>query len=197
VNSDNNRYRALFERSADAILIIDGDRFVDCNQATVDMLRYETKDELLRTHPSELSPEFQPDGRLSFEKANEMMALAASNGNHRFEWDHRRADGEVFPVEVLLDALEQLQRGAIRHVDLLLSDVVMPNMSGPAFAAHFAKLFPRAKVLFSSGHTRDLLSHDGTLIPDIDLLRKPYRKKVLLTRVRELLDQVVDTVDEG
>ncbi len=55
-------YRELFERSADANLIIDGDTFVDCNEATVKMLRYANRDELLQTHRSELSPEFQPDG---------------------------------------------------------------------------------------------------------------------------------------
>ena len=97
-----DRYRTLFEQSADAILIIAGDTFVDCNQATVDMLRYETKRELLETHPSELSPPTQPDGRSSYEKANEMIAIAFEQGSHRFEWDHKRADGEVFPVEVLL-----------------------------------------------------------------------------------------------
>ena len=59
----------------------------------------------MQTHPSELSPEFQPDGRRSFEKANEMMAIAFERGSHRFEWDHVRADGEVFPVEVLLTAV--------------------------------------------------------------------------------------------
>ena len=58
-----SRYRELFERSADAILIIDDDTFVDCNQATVDMLRYRTKDELLQTHPTELSPDLHLDGR--------------------------------------------------------------------------------------------------------------------------------------
>ena len=98
-------YRALFERSADAILIIEGDTFIDCNQATVDMLRYASKDELFRRHPSELSPQFQRDGRDSFEKANEMIKTAFRNGSHRFEWDHVRADGEVFPVEVLLTAV--------------------------------------------------------------------------------------------
>jgi two-component system cell cycle sensor histidine kinase/response regulator CckA len=98
-------YRELFERSADAILMIDGETFVDCNQATVDMLRYKNKAELLQTHPSELSPELQPDGRASFEKANEMMAIAFEKGSHRFEWEHMRADGEVFPVEVLLTAV--------------------------------------------------------------------------------------------
>jgi len=95
-------YRQFFERSADANLIIDGDTFVDCNAATVKMLRYESKEELLQTHPSELSPEFQPDGRSSFEKANELLAVAHAEGSLRFEWFHKRADGEVFPVEVLL-----------------------------------------------------------------------------------------------
>ena len=106
----SDQYRALFEQSADAILIIDGETFVDCNQATVDMLRYETREELLRTHPSELSPPVQPDGRESFEKANEMITQAFEKGSHRFEWDHRRADGEVFPVEVLLTVVPQGER---------------------------------------------------------------------------------------
>ncbi len=100
----NEPYRELFERSADAILIIKNGRFVDCNQATVDMLRLESRDQVLETHPSELSPPTQPDGRPSREKADEMIALAFEKGSHRFEWDHRRADGEVFPVEVLLTA---------------------------------------------------------------------------------------------
>jgi len=108
-------YRQYFERTGDAFLIIEGDTFVDCNQATVDMLRYRTRDELLQTHPSDLSPEYQPDGRRSFEKANEMMALAFEHGSHRFEWDHRRADGEVFPVEVLLTAVP-LDGHRILHV---------------------------------------------------------------------------------
>ncbi len=100
-------YRELFEHSADAILIIDGDTFVDCNQATVDMLRCRSRAEVLATHPSALSPPTQPDGRDSYEKANEMIAAAFARGNHRFVWDHRRADGEVFPVEVLLTAVER------------------------------------------------------------------------------------------
>jgi len=101
----SDQYRDLFERSADAHLIIEGGRFVDCNQATVEILRYRNKQELLQTHPSQLSPEYQPDGRPSFEKANEIMDLASKVGSHRFEWEHKRADGEIFPVEVLLTAV--------------------------------------------------------------------------------------------
>jgi len=100
-----DRYRSLFENSADAVLIIDGDTFIDCNRATVEMLRYHDKQQLLETHPSELSPPVQHDGCDSYEKANEMIRIALEKGSHRFEWDHRRADGEVFPVEVLLTPL--------------------------------------------------------------------------------------------
>ncbi len=112
---ENDRYKILFERCADAILIIREDRFVDCNNATVKMLRYANKTQLLNTHPSQLSPKFQPDGRLSFEKANEMIETAFKYGSHRFEWDHKRADGEIFPVEVLLTAVEE-EAGKTLHV---------------------------------------------------------------------------------
>ncbi len=113
INSD--RYAEFFTRTADAILILDQDTFVDCNQATVDMLRYSTKEEMLQTHPSELSPEFQPDGQSSYEKANEMINLAFAQGNHRFEWTHLRADGSSFPVEVLLTPIS-LDDRMVLHV---------------------------------------------------------------------------------
>ncbi len=66
------------------------------------MLGYQNKNELLNTHPSQLSPSIQADGRCSFEKANKMIANAFALGSHRFEWNHKRYNGEVFPVEVLL-----------------------------------------------------------------------------------------------
>ncbi|MEI7637880.1 MAG: PAS domain S-box protein [Syntrophus sp. (in: bacteria)] len=96
------RFRKLFADSTDASLIIYGNRFVDCNRAAIAMLRMTSKEEVLDTHPSALSPEHQPDGRLSSEKADEMIRLAFSDSNNKFEWMHRRADGEEFPVEVLL-----------------------------------------------------------------------------------------------
>ncbi|MCW9047552.1 MAG: transporter substrate-binding domain-containing protein, partial [Gammaproteobacteria bacterium] len=99
------RYQSLFDKTTDALLIIEGDKFVDCNQATLNMLGYDSKEELYNTHPSELSPEFQPDGQPSESKANIVIQTAFKNGSHRFEWDHKRKNGEVFPVEVLLTAI--------------------------------------------------------------------------------------------
>ena len=99
------RFRQLYELSADAILLLDGGAFIDCNPATVKMMRCNDKKQLLSLHPAQLSPEIQPDGRDSFEKAQEITATAFERGSHRFEWMHRRIDGEDFWVEVLLTVI--------------------------------------------------------------------------------------------
>jgi PAS domain S-box-containing protein len=100
--SSEKRFMDVFYTSPDAILLIDLDTFVDCNQATVTMLRADDKKAVLSTHPSELSPPVQPDGQPSRAKANQMIATAFEKGVHRFEWVHCRTDGERFPVEVSL-----------------------------------------------------------------------------------------------
>ena len=100
-----NAFQILFERSPDAILLIDGDTLVDCNRAAVEMLRYSSKSELLALSPLELSPPLQPDGLPSAETASEMIATAVERGSHRFEWTGKRSDESEFPVEVLLTAI--------------------------------------------------------------------------------------------
>ncbi len=98
-------FRLLFDRSPDPNLLLEGHRFVDCNPATVAFLGAESRAQILETHPWELSPEFQPDGRRSQEKGADMIARAHRKGSHRFEWIHRRLDGTDVPVEVLLTAI--------------------------------------------------------------------------------------------
>jgi len=105
LTESEQKYKALFEDSGDAMLIIEGETFVDCNEAAVEMLGYGNKEEMLNLHPSELSPHTQPDGSDSFEKTNAMIEVAFNNGHHRFEWVHLRKNGEEFPVEVLLTAI--------------------------------------------------------------------------------------------
>ena len=99
-------FKKIFYNGKDALLLIFGNNFIDCNNATVKLLNVESKQDVLITHPSQLSPEKQPDGRYSFEKANEMMDIAYKKGFHRFEWMHKKFTGEVFPVEVSLTTIE-------------------------------------------------------------------------------------------
>ncbi len=88
--------------SPDAILLLYNDVFVDCNQAAMKMLGISEKSEALEAHPSSLSPPLQPDGRASSEKADALLRAALEYGFQRFEWLHKRPNGEVFLVEVSL-----------------------------------------------------------------------------------------------
>lgn len=110
------KFRQLFEDSADAFLLIEGNRFVECNRAAFEMLGMKSQDTLLNTHPSEISPPTQPDGLSSSEKAEQMIAIAIKRGSHRFEWIHRKEDGTDFPVEVLLTPIFQRGRHLIHVV---------------------------------------------------------------------------------
>ncbi len=99
------KFKELYEKSGDAILIIENGKFVECNKAAIEILEYNSKEDVLNVHPSQISPESQVDGRNSVEKADEMMKTALKNGTHRFEWLHIKNKGEIFPVEVLLTAI--------------------------------------------------------------------------------------------
>jgi len=116
LRESEERFRRLFEDSADAMLLIDHTRFVECNAAAVRMLRMKSRDQLLNHKPADLSPVIQADGTPSVEKAQTLMAKALELGSLRFEWLHRRADGEVFPVEVLLTTIKQHGRRLVHTV---------------------------------------------------------------------------------
>ena len=110
---DDVWFKQLFEASLDSTWLIHDDRFVECNAAAVKTLGYESREELLNTHPSKLSPRSQPDGECSYSKAKRMLAIAKSQGQHRFEWMHTKADGADFFAEVTLSAINLVDRQVI------------------------------------------------------------------------------------
>lgn len=122
LKESEDKYGLLFEMSEDPMWVILDKKFVIANKAAAQMLGYETQEELINTHPSVLSPEVQTDGVSSYDKANEMMAIAYKNGFHRFEWNHMRKNGEVFPVEVSLTRIPFQKKDALFCVWRDISD---------------------------------------------------------------------------
>jgi signal transduction histidine kinase/DNA-binding NarL/FixJ family response regulator len=95
---------------------------------------------------------------------------------------------------------EALWLARVKTFDLLLTDVVMPGLSGRSLAFRIAALRPQTPVLYVSGYTDDILSEHGVLPTDVALLEKPFSTDQLLTRVREVLSRRpsllrVDAVD--
>jgi PAS domain S-box-containing protein len=83
-----------------------------------------------------------------------------------------------------------MSRGFDGRIHLLLTDVIMPGMSGPQLADRIASEREDARVLFMSGYTDTAISHHGVLEPGIWYLQKPFSPVGLAEKVREVLDSV-------
>lgn len=107
-------YRLLFESSRDALMTLDIQNlyFSSANRATLEMFKA-TDEKMFRTaRPNDVSPELQPDGQRSDEKAKYYIETALRDGSVFFEWVHKRFNGELFPATVLLTRTE-LDDGSI------------------------------------------------------------------------------------
>jgi two-component system cell cycle sensor histidine kinase/response regulator CckA len=87
------------------------------------------------------------------------------------------------------EAALQLCREHPGEIDLLLSDVVMPRMSGRELRQRVTMLSPQTRVIFTSGYTDDAVVRHGVFQAESDFLQKPFTVHGLLRKVREVLDR--------
>ncbi|WP_333873850.1 EAL domain-containing protein [Methylobacter sp.] len=107
VRRSETKFRTLYDMTGDAIMLLDEKGFFDCNQATLTIFGCATPEAFYSKHPADLSPPKQPCGNDSKTLAVQRIAIAMEKGKYQFEWMHKRADtGEIFPVDVLLSAME-------------------------------------------------------------------------------------------
>jgi CheY-like chemotaxis protein len=75
------------------------------------------------------------------------------------------------------------------HIDVLLTDIVMPGMNGRQLADELHQRQSGLKVLFITGYSRDAIVHRGRLDPGVSLLQKPLTQVMLAAKIREILDK--------
>ena len=110
-----NRYEALFENATSAILMLEGDKIIECNTKCAEVFGGDKKDLIGKT-PYEISPDLQPDGRKSRDAALEHITSAIDKGAQYFRWIHRRIDGDEFPAEVGLNSVVVNGRNFVQAV---------------------------------------------------------------------------------
>ncbi len=105
MNEAEERFRLLFERTRDPVLLIDDYRFIDCNEAALQVMHCKGRDELIGLRPFSISPGIQPDGRFSSEKDREVIDIALGKGVNSFHWEHRTFGGDRLWTDVSLIAV--------------------------------------------------------------------------------------------
>jgi len=178
------KYRTLFDTANDAIFIIQGDRFIDCNVHTLEMFgcRWE---EIVGETPQMFSPVCQPDGIASKDKAREKIKAAMEGIPQSFEWLHCKLDRTPFYAEINLSRME------FNNGTFLLAIVrdITERKKAEEQKRSFQEKLERAERMESLGILAGGIAHDlnnmlGPLVgyPDLMLMKlpdnSPLRKQI-------------------
>lgn len=99
------KYRTLFAESPDGFLIVKDGIFIDCNKAS-EFILGSSREYIIGKTPTDISPVYQPNGRLSSELVKEVIVDAINHGNTQFEWTHLKVDGTPVIVDIKLSVVD-------------------------------------------------------------------------------------------
>jgi two-component system, cell cycle sensor histidine kinase and response regulator CckA len=98
-------------------------------------------------------------------------------------------EGAGYDVRMAEDPTDAERACARGGIDLVLTDVVMPGVSGQALAERIAAVSPSTRILFMSGYSDEAVFHNGIIRADADFIEKPFSSRTLTRKVRETLSR--------
>ncbi|MGY3604900.1 MULTISPECIES: response regulator [unclassified Bradyrhizobium] len=156
-----------------------------------------------RGEPPDLKPAYQPPLPTAVPVKEDAVPVVGSAGNETILVVEDEASVRSFLVETLQDlnykvreaadgsAALALFKGGRFHVDLLLTDIIMPGLNGRELADELHRIQPDLKVLFMTGYAGNAVGGEDRPDDDVSLLQKPLTQTVLAARIREMLDKPV------
>ena len=172
LREEEERFRTLFDQSPDPSSIVEGHLMVKANSAARRVFG-QHPGENQGFHPAQLSPEYQPDGLLSQQKAEHMMTIAQARGSHRFEWIHLRGDGTPFFTEVTLIAVTMRGKPTIHAV---VHDISERKQAEEALQTSRNLL---QAIIESAGALIYVFDRDERLLVTIAVVMKPTGEDLL------------------
>jgi len=126
----------------------------------------------------------------------QILLVEDDNGVRRFA--SRVLEAAGFKVLTAHDGASALETARTAAVQLLLTDVVMPGMSGPEVAARLSAAQPELRILYMSGHTDKGIVRDGVLQAGVEFLAKPFTSESPVAAVdAAMADPQMDATDRG
>lgn len=119
LSQTESKYDTLFDTAYETVLIMEENKVIDCNPQALRTLNC-TMEELLQSKPSQFSPQYQPDGSLSFEKGRNLVRKALGGYSQNFEWEYKKYTGEPFFAET---RLQKITINNHNYVLVLIKDI--------------------------------------------------------------------------
>lgn len=206
MEQNRQKFQSLFKSSNDAIFLIREGIFSECNPKFYELIGYD-EDAFIAKSPSDISPQYQPDGRASDEKALEMITSVVRGEAHIFEWQHQRKDGSLIDVEVSLALFGEGNDIIIgswrdiserKRVDKDLRDL-NENLIKAKDEAEYAN---RAKGNFLANVSHEIRTPMNAILGFVDILSKgetDSKREIQFDHIRRsgqsLLTIINDTLD--
>ena len=214
LQESEERYRLLFENAFDGIIIYDvvQNKPVACNPKVLEYFQV-TEEQFLNTSPIEFSPEFQPDGRSSEGSRKELLATLSTQKMLRYEWRHRRFNGETFDTEMStftmpppnqhlrISILRDITESKKARLSLQESEASLRRTQRLAKIGNFAFNFDGTGIKWSE-ETFRLFSMDPTEgPPNYEFFKEnlihPDDRKVFEERIKEAIKEGVEFATES
>lgn len=201
LRESEEKFRALFEASSQGVMLHDEQQYLEVNPAMVQILGYDSPDEIIGLHPRLTSPPVQPNGEATAVLAEKYIQECLSKGNVRFDWVARRKNGEDIPIEVILT---RIQWGGRQIIQAAVNDITQRKKA----EAELLKSLAREKELGQlKSNFVSMVSHEfrtplGVIMSSAEILENyldqldPEDRREQLLSIRKNTRRMADLMEE-